>query len=96
MSSDGRSDNGLTDKRSNSPFKTKQQLRKRDSLNVPRGSFFMHSGGASPGDSSRYRGRVISDPSGVHIGEGRFPEGRITKAVIECQTDRVDGNTSEN
>lgn len=54
----------------------------------------MHSGGAPLGDGSRHRGRVISEQDGVHMGRGAGPEGRITKAVIECQTGQADGNIS--
>ena len=58
----------------------KQQLHERDSLNVPRGSLLFDPGG------------VFQKRGGVHIGEGAVPEGRITKAVIVCQTGQAGGN----
>lgn len=52
----------------------------------------MHSGGHLWGTAQGIGGGLFQNRAGHYPGEGRFLEGRITKAVIECQTGQAGGN----
>lgn len=54
----------------------------------------MHSGGHLWGTAQGIEGGLFQNRAGHYPGAGRFLEGRITKAVIVCQIDRVGGNIS--
>lgn len=75
-----------------SPFtKRTDNNSEKATLNVPRVVFSCTPGGSSGGQLNA-SGEGYFRTGGVHMGEGAVPEGRITKAVIECQTGQAGGN----
>ena len=86
-------DDDIREKNIYSPFtkRVNNNSTKRP-LSTCRGWFFHALRGASLGNSSRHWGRVVLEQAGDYPGRGRFPEGRITKAVIECQIGQAGGN----